>query len=264
MARFSSISADNLMRLIGTPHAPRLIDVTTDEDFEDHPFLIPTARRMPHRAVWDLIPTSPKAPVVVICQKGKKLSQGAAALLRTHGIKAEALEGGNLGWAEAGLPRIPAQHLPANPLWVTRHRPKIDRIACPWLIRRFIDPQARFLYVPPSEVLDVADKFDATAFDVPGARWTHDGALCSFDALLDGFGLRTDALDRMARVIRGADTNDPSLAPEAAGLLALSVGLSRAYPDDLKQLEAGLILYDALYRWARDGQGETHDWQEAS
>ena len=267
MARFSTISAQNLMRLIGTPQAPLLIDVTTDEDFAADPFLIPTARRVPYRKIPDLVPPSADVPVVVICQKGKKLSQGAAAILRTCGIRSEALEGGALGWAQDGLPRIPAEHLPQGvpgSLWVTRHRPKIDRIACPWLIRRFIDPQARFLYVPPSDVLDVAEKFDATAFDVAGAPWSHVGSLCSFDAMLGGFGLHTDALDRMTRVIRGADTNDHALAPEAAGLLALSVGLSRAYSDDLEQLQAGLPLYDALYRWARDGQGETHDWQEGS
>ena len=267
MARFSTISAQNLMGLIGTPQAPLLIDVTTDDDFASYPFLIPTARRVPYRKIPDLVPPSEDVPVVVICQKGKKLSQGAAAILRTCGIRSEALEGGALGWAQDSLPRIPAEHLPQGvpgSLWVTRHRPKIDRIACPWLIRRFIDPQARFLYVPPSDVLDVAEKFDATAFDVAGAPWSHVGSLCSFDAMLGGFGLHTDALDRMARVIRGADTNDHALAPEAAGLLALSVGLSRAYSDDLEQLQAGLPLYDALYRWARDGQGETHDWQEGS
>jgi hypothetical protein len=113
-------------------------------------------------------------------------------------------------------------------------------------------------------VLAVAEKFDATAFDVPGAPWTHAENLCTFDAMLDGLGLKTDALDKMARVIRGADTNNHALAPEAAGLLALSVGLSRAHSDDLEQLKAGLILYDALFRWARDGQGETHEWQDAS
>ena len=266
MPRFTSISCENLLRLIGTAAAPRLFDVTTDDDVACDPFLIPTARRISHKDIAAIADHPPARGVVVICQKGLKLSHGAAALLRTHGIKAEALEGGNVAWRAARYPRIPSSSLPPDApgsVWVTRHRPKIDRIACPWLIRRFVDPDARFLFVPPGEVLSVAEKFNATAFDVPEARWTHDGPLCTFDTMLVGFGLRTPALDHMARIIRGADTNDHSLAPECAGLLAMSVGLSRAYSDDLAQLEAGLTLYDALYRWARDGQGEGHDWQEA-
>ena len=263
MARFTSIAPDTLIRLIGTPQAPEIIDVSIDDDFHADPFLVPTARRVAHNDVGNLVPDLRGRRAVVICQKGLKLSHGAAALLRCEGVTAEVLEGGNIGWRAAGLPRLPAARIPPpgrGTLWVTRHRPKIDRIACPWLIRRFVDPNARFLFVPTSEVFAVAEKFGATAFDVPGADWTHDGELCSFDALLRGFGLTLPALDIMARVIRGADTDRHDLAPECAGLLALSVGLSRAFSDDLAQLDAGLLLYDALYRGARDGQGEGHDW----
>jgi hypothetical protein len=142
---------------------------------------------------------------------------------------------------------------------VTRHRPKIARSACPWLIRRFVDPDARVLFVPPAEVALVAEKFDAIPFDVPDVAFTHTEGRCTFDAVLDHFNLRTPALDRLSRVIRAADTDDASV-PEAAGLLAMSVGLSRLFNDDQAQLEAALPLYDALYRWARDGQDETHDW----
>ena len=160
----------------------------------------------------------------------------------------------------AGLPVVPAPLLAETALWVARHRPKIDRIACPWLIRRFINPAAEFLFVPPSEVLAVAEKFGATSFDTEGARFSHQGEACSFEAMTEAFGLRTEALDRLSLVIRGADTNRHDLSPQSAGLLAFSVGLSRLYRDDLKQLEAGMLLYDALYRWARDGVDETHDW----
>ncbi|MFK7753982.1 MAG: chromate resistance protein ChrB domain-containing protein, partial [Sedimentitalea sp.] len=145
-------------------------------------------------------------------------------------------------------------------LWVTRHRPKIDRIACPWLIRRFVDPNARFLFVSLNEVLGVADRYGATAFDVEDVAFSHRGEFCTFDIMLETWGLQTEALMRLAQVVRAADTNRHDLAPEAAGLLALSVGLSRQYKDDHRQLEAGMALYDALYRWARDGQGESHDW----
>jgi hypothetical protein len=196
----------------------------------------------------------------VACHRGKKLSEGAAALLRAKGHTAEVLEGGNVAWAEARSPLLPAALLSAADLWVTRHRPKIDRVACPWLIRRFINPQARFLFVAPAEVLAVASYFAATPFDIEGVTYTHRGEGCSFDALLDDFGLHSPALDRLALVIRAADTDRHDLAPQAAGLLAMSVGLSRQYRDDLLQLEAAMPLYDALYRWARDGSEEGHDW----
>ncbi len=161
----------------------------------------------------------------------------------------------------------PASRSPPSPrplarstLWVTRHRPKIDRIACPWLIRRFVDPHARFLFVSPPEVAGVAGKFGATPFDVDGVFFSHRGDTCTFDTMLDEFQLHSDALDRLATVVRGADTDRHDLAPQAAGLLAISVGLSRLHKDDLDQLDAGLALYDALYRWARDGFDEGHDW----
>jgi hypothetical protein len=155
----------------------------------------------------------------------------------------------------------PLASLPApGSAWVTRHRPKIDRIACPWLIRRFIDPTARFLFVAPGEVSDVAARFDAIPYDIEGVTVSHRGDECSFDALLDDFDLHCAPLDRLATVIRAADTDRHDLAPQAAGLLALSVGLSRMFREDLQQLEAGMTLYDALYRWARDGHEEGHDW----
>lgn len=252
----NSITPAQLMRLIGTPDCPLILDVRLPDDAALDPRVIPTAQIVAHSAV-----TAPKgARVVVTCQRGKKLSEGAAAQLRCIGVAAEILEGGHVAWVESGLPLMPMALLPATKTWVTRHRPKIDRIACPWLIRRFINPAAQFLFVTPSEVPAVARYFDATPFDVEGVSYTHRGEGCSFDALLDDFGLHSPALDRLALVIRGADTDRHDLAPQAAGLLALSVGLSRQYRDDLEQLAAAMPLYDALYRWARDGFDEGHDW----
>lgn len=145
--------------------------------------------------------------------------------------------------------------------WITRARPKIDRIACPWLIRRFVDPDAIFLFVAPSEVTGVADRFEAAPFDVDGVYWSHRGDQCSFDTMVEELGLGSiDALARLAVIVRGADTARPELAPQAAGLLAASLGLSRIYSDDLEQLDAGMLLYDAFYRWCRDAVDETHDW----
>lgn len=259
MPGFGTISAPQLARLIGTTDAPVLIDVRLDDDFAADPRLVPTAFRARHADVAALAIGTRSA--VVICHRGKKLSEGAAALLRAAGIAAEVLEGGWLAWVAAGLPALPSSLIPARgALWVTRHRPKIDRIACPWLIRRFIDPDARFLFVAPSEVAGVAEHFKAIPFDIEGVTFSHRGDLCSFDALLDDFALHSEALDRLALVVRGADTDRHDLTPQSAGLLALSVGLSRQYRDDLAQLEAGMVLYDALYRWARDGFDEGHDW----
>lgn len=263
MPAFAAISAPQLSRLIGTPEAPILIDVRLDDDFAADPRLLPGALRIAHDRVIDLSDRIGPNGAVVLCQRGRKLSEGAAALLRLLGHPTEILEGGWLEAVAAGLPCLPAALVPTRAsLWVTRQRPKVDRIACPWLIRRFIDPDARFLYVGAGEVQAVADHFGAIPFDIEDTRFSHRGDLCSFDAFLDDFALHSEALDRLALVVRAADTDRHDLAPQAAGLLALSVGLSRQYRDDLAQLDAGLILYDALYRWARDGFSEGHDWPQ--
>ena len=263
MAALNEITPTQLLRLIGTPDCPAIIDISIDEDFDADPYLIPGAFRHPHTDADALLSRLSGRPAIIVCQKGRKLSQGMAAWLRAAGQRAEYLQGGNHGWRDTpGAPRIPADTLPGVPgkpmLWVTRHRPKIDRIACPWLIRRFVDAQARFLFVAPAEVQDVAVRFNATPFDIEDTAFGHRGNGCTFDTLLDTFGLRTEPLDRLAGVIRAADTNRLDQAPQAAGLLALSVGLSRLYRDDNTQLDAAMPLYDALYRWARDGTTETH------
>lgn len=260
----NAISPDKLSRLIGTARAPAILDVRSDADLAADPRMLPGTIRADDRALADL-PQLPAGPIVVLCQGGHRRSQGAAAWLRAEGRPAEYLEGGFAAWRDAGWPLIRPDALPprdrrGRTVWVTRARPKIDRIACPWLVRRFIDPRARFLYVAPAEVAEVAARFDALPYDIEGVTFSHRGDQCTFDALLDDFGLHCEPLDRMATVIRGADTDRHHLAPQAAGLLALSVGLSRMFRDDLQQLEAGIALYDALYRWARDGHEEGHDW----
>ncbi len=150
--------------------------------------------------------------------------------------------------------------------WVTREDAKVDRIACPWLIRRFVDPEAVFLFVAAAEVLGVADRFGATPFDIEGdgVFWSHRGELCTFDVMVQELGLATEPLLRLATIVRGADTARPDLAPEAPGLLAASLGLSRMYAEDLAQLDAGMALYDAFYRWCRDATDETHNWPARS
>ena len=260
----TEITVAQLARIIGTPEAPTIIDVRIDDDFSEDPQLLPTAKRHPFTDIASLAPSLINNTVIIYCQKGKKISQGAVAILREMNINAESLEGGHFGWRDAGQPLITASKIPLDntqnrTVWVTKQRPKIDRIACPWLIRRFIDPDAQFLFVAPSEVLDVADKYNATPFDVDDTFWGHRGDRCTFDTMLEEFSLETDTLLHLANIVRGADTNHHELAPESAGLLAASLGLSRMYRDDNSQLNAGMLLYDAFYRWARDASSEKHD-----
>jgi len=149
--------------------------------------------------------------------------------------------------------------------WVTRERPKIDRIACPWLIARFIDREAEFLFVPAGEVLAVARAVAAIPYDVPNVELSHVGELCSFDAFLRKYSLRNDpSLEELAVIVRGADTGRPELAPQAAWLLAVSLGLSHLYRDDHEMLKHGMVIYDALYAWCRHARGETHTWNPAA
>ena len=144
--------------------------------------------------------------------------------------------------------------------WVTRERPKIDRIACPWLVARFIDQEPEFLYVPSSEVLSVADKTEAIPYDIPGVELTHEGELCSFDAFLKKYQLDDPALRQLALIVRGADTSRLELTPQSAGLYALSLGLSHDFADDHEMLKHGMVMYDALYAWCKHCQGESHNW----
>lgn len=268
MPAINAITPDKLARLVGLPHAPAIIDVRTDEDFAADARHVPGTVRRAHATVADWASTFAGRKTVIVCQEGGKQSEGVAAWLRHVGAASEVLEGGTLGWVAAGLPMVPDSVLPprdaqGRTVWVTRARPKVDRIACPWLIRRFVDPSAVLLFVTPSEVAAVAARFIATPFDVEGdgVVWSHDGDRCTFDVMIHRLGLASfPALAHLAMIVRGADTGRPELVFEAAGLVALSLGLSRMFSDDLAQLDAGMLIYDALYRWCRDATGETHDW----
>ena len=147
--------------------------------------------------------------------------------------------------------------------WITRERPKIDRIACPWLISRFVDPQAEFLYVPREQVVAEAEKQGAIPYDIPGVEYTHYDDRCTFDYIVAKHRLSDPAVLQMATIVRGADTARFGLAPQAAGLWAISAGLSHNYTNDHEQLQIGLKVYDALYSWARYVQEEKHTWNPA-
>jgi rhodanese-related sulfurtransferase len=259
----TEITVAQLSRLVGLPAAPRLVDVRTQEEVRADPRLIPSARHQDYRDKSGWAEKYVGHSVIVYCQQGLTLSQGTAAWLRHNRIDAQTLEGGYDNWIKGRQPLLHAGRLPAREetgrtVWVTRARPKIVRIACPWVIRRFIDPDAIFLFVAPSEVPAVADRFKATPFDIEGVFWSDRGDKCTFDVMVDEFGLGLDALKRLARIVRGADTGRLDLTPQSAGLLAASLGFSRMYRDDLAQLEAAMPLYDAYYRWCRDATEETH------
>jgi len=265
MPSTTEITVPQLARLVGLPNAPVIVDVRIEEDIAADPRLLPGAhlRKFQDVAAWG--PGYAGNSVVVSCQKGLKLSQGVAAYLRHEGIDAQTLEGGFEAWRTAGellvrTAKLPARDAKGRTVWVTRARPKIDRIACPWLIKRFVDPGAVFLFVAPSEVTAVAERFHATPFDIEGVFWSHRGDTCTFDTMLEELELKSDPLLRLARIVRGADNNKLDLTPQSAGLLAASLGLSRMYRDDLAQLDAALGLYDAFYRWCRDATAETHNW----
>src|SRR5215208_1982055 len=260
-----SISARDLYRQIGTAAAPLVIDVRRSGAFDDDDrMLVSDVRREPAEVGEWCRKLCSDQPVVVYCVHGHEVSQQTAVALRGVGIDARYLEDGIAGWAELALP-LRKKVTAGEHGWVTRERPKIDRIACPCLIRRFVDPEAAFLYVPTERVFDTAKVTGATAYDIPGAEpFSHDGELCSFDLFLRLYEIHDPALDHLAVIVRGADTARPELAPEASGLLALSLGLSANFEDDHKMLEHGLTMYDAFYAWCRSCQDEKHNWTPAS
>lgn len=249
VSRFS-ISPLELYAQLGTAQSPLLLDVRPAPRFDaDRAMIVGALRRAPE-ALERWAPALPRErAIVVYCGDGIENSGAVTARLREIGCDARYLEGGIAAWIDARLPQ--RFRKPEAGAWVTRERPKIDRIACPWLIRRFIDPGARFLYVPAAEVRDVASQTGAIPYDIQGAEFGHVGDQCSFDAFLRIFGIRDPTLNHLALIVRGADTGRPELTPQSPGLLALSHGLSANYGDDHAMLEHGMILYDALYAWCR-------------
>jgi rhodanese-related sulfurtransferase len=242
----ASISAATLRQSLVSSEPPLVIDVRRNERFKESPYLVKGAlRRDPERVLeWKKsLPRS--ASVVVYCVHGHEVSQNVA-----RALGARYLEGGIEHWREEGGATA-AKPKGAATRWVTRERPKIDRIACPWLVRRFIDPDAEFLYVPAPQVRKTAEEKTAVPYDVPEVEFSHDGELCSFDAFLRFYRLQDPSLQKLALIVRGADTNRLDLAPQAHGLSAISLGLSRNFADDHEMLEHGMVMYDALYAWCR-------------
>jgi len=261
-----SISPKELWNAIATHDAPQIIDVRRREAFSASPYLLPGAvwRDAAKTTEWAMDATR---PIVVVCKAGHEMSQSATAQLRASNIDARVLEGGYEGWSKAGLAFVAKSELeriaPRRPsIWVTRRRPKIDRIACPWLVCRLLDPQARVLFVDPDQVANVARETGGIPFDIKDVELSHIGERCTFDTMLKLFGLESEpSLARLALIVRGADTARHDIAPEASGLHAISLGLSAlAGDDDHRLLERGFLVYDALFAWLRFAAEERHNW----
>lgn len=263
-----SISPQDLWNSIATQRAPLIVDARRRDAYDASPHLIPGAVWRDARAVRQWSTDLDRAtPVVVACKAGHEMSQSTVAYLRADKFDARVLEGGYEAWAAADLPLIAKATLdriaPARPnLWVTRRRPKIDRVACPWLILRFLDPEARILYIDPDQVPNVARETGGVPFDIQDIELSHEGERCTFDTMLKLFGLENEpSLARLALIVRGADTARTDLAPEAPGLHAIAIGLSAlAGDDDHGLLERGLLVYDALFAWLRFAAEERHNW----
>jgi rhodanese-related sulfurtransferase len=282
-----SISPQDLAARLGTPHAPLVLDVRKPEPFSKAKHLLAGAQYCAPQDVAQWIASYSARPheVVVYCVYGHHVSQTAAAQLQAAGWDAKYLQGGIQGgeegeddvqdiarWRAAALPKF--AKLPdwgitgaGRTRWITRASPKIDRIACPWLIRRWVDAQAEFFYVPDAQVPSEAQRLNAVAYDIVGAPITHQGELCSFDALLSSLELQSPALNLLARIVRGADTNLLNLEPPCAGLLAITQGMARLHAgQDHALLEAMIPIYDALYAWSVDkvtNQVQPHVWASA-
>ena len=258
--RRNSISPDALYARLGAEASPIVVDVRRDAEFSHAETLVANAFHRSPDAVEQWRTDLPSGrQVVTYCMHGHEISQGVAEALRLMGVDANFLEGGIADWTKQGLPT--RRNIGTTPSkWVTREHPKIDRIACPWLISRFVNPNAEFIYVPKDQVLAVAKQTGGTPYDIDGVEFTHEGERCSFDTILRIYEIRDQALDHLATIVRGADTSRHDLSPQCGGLFAISLGLSANFPDDHEMLKHGMVMYDALYTWCRSLQAETHNW----
>lgn len=260
-----SFDASTLYRQLGLQDGPLIIDLRSAAELERAGEFIPSA-------VW-IDPARSESwcrrlsthRTVAMYSSDDAASFNVAALLESRGIVCGLLQGGFDGWKQQGLPTVRMRReyrVPGSSRWVTRERPKIDRLACPWLVRRFIDPHAVFFYVPAAAVRTEAADLGAEPYDIADVTFSHRGPRCSFDAFLDEFGLHDPILDQLADIVRAADTATLDRSKEAAGLLAISLGMSATIRDDLLLLEQAMSLYDSLYAWCKTAREETHSWPQ--
>jgi rhodanese-related sulfurtransferase len=262
----SSMSPAAIFARLGLPDSPVIFDVRESADFAARPRLIPGALRGDPDQVGQWGRTLPRtSAVVAYCSRGGKVSSAVADALNAMGYPAFILEGGIAAWVESGHPTVKARadlNAPGASRWVTRERPKIDRLACPWLVRRFIDPRASFFYTPAHRVRAESQALRAEPYDIADVTFSHRGARCSFDAFLDEFDLHDPVIDQLADIVRAADTGELGQSREAPGLLAISLGMSANVRDDIVLLEQAMSVYDALYAWCKTARNETHSWPQ--
>jgi len=247
---------------LGLNHAPALIDLRPASELERVPRMIPGAVHVEAHSIEQWLRKRQHQTVTLYSTSEHEIGSVANALSNS-GVRVCLLEGGIDAWISHDLPTIRVRQelgVPGRSQWVTRERPKIDRIACPWLVRRFIDPLATFHYVPPKRVRSDANVLGAQPYDIPDVTFSHRGLRCSFDAFLDEFELHDPILDELARIVRAADTATLEQSREAPGLLAISLGLSASTTDDQLLLEQAMLIYDALYAWCKTARDEPHSW----
>jgi rhodanese-related sulfurtransferase len=250
--KLPSISPTDLYAVFGSGAAPVIVDVRRVPPAKGDSLLAGAAWRSPENVDQWRTDLPEGRRVVVYCADGGDISRDVATSLRGQGLSATYLAGGLKAWTAAKLPlrRGRGTEHPASQ-WVTREHPKIDRIACPWLVSRFIDPFAEFIYVPANNVATFAQEKGAIPYDINNVEFGHVGDRCSFDAIVSAYDIHDVALDHLATIVRGADTSRPDLTPQGEGLLAISYGLSSNFPNDHEMLKHGLVIYDALYKWCR-------------
>lgn len=258
------ISIDSLYAQLALPASPMILDVRSDAEYPELPRLIPGARhRDPSQLGQWAASLPPSRAIAIYDMDGRQAGAATARALAALGYQVWCLEGGIDGWIAAGRGTVKARsdfNTPGGSRWVTRERPKIDRLACPWLVRRFIDPDALFFYTPAQRVRSDAEALGAQPYDIAGVTFSHRGPNCSFDAFLAEFDLHDESLDRLADIVRAADTGELAQSPQAPGLLAISLGLSANIIDDVLLLEQAMPVYDALYAWCKTARDETHSW----
>jgi rhodanese-related sulfurtransferase len=256
------VSAGSVYDQLGLNHASTLIDVRSAGELERVPRMIPGAMHVEPNSLEQWLRKRQHQTITLYSNAEHDIEAVANALTDT-GLRASVLQGGIDDWIRNDLPTIRVRAelgVPGRSQWVTRERPKIDRIACPWLVRRFIDPLATFHYVQPNRVRSDASVLGAQPYDIPDVTFSHRGQRCSFDAFLDEFELHDPILDELARIVRAADTATLDQSREAAGLLAISLGLSASISDDQLLLEQAMLIYDGLYAWCKNARDEPHSW----
>jgi rhodanese-related sulfurtransferase len=260
-----TFDSSTLYSRLGLQDGPLIVDLRPAAELAQSGEFIPSAVCVDPRGIEQWCRRLATHRPVALYGSDDATGNAMAAVLESRGLACGTLTGGFDEWKRSGMPtvRVRTEYgVPASSRWVTRERSKIDRLACPWLVRRFIDPHAVFFYVPAQAVRSEAVGLGAEPYDIADVTFSHRGPRCSFDAFLDEFGLHDPVLDKLADIVRAADTATLDRSKEAPGLLAISLGMSATIPDDILLLEQAMLVYDSLYAWCKTARDETHSWPQ--